>query len=383
MERVELHVYTKRDLMNATKVYEIEKAEMLENYEVKIKELVYKGANKIYGNALPEEVEDRINKELKSIIENNFTILYIIAQKLVKKSNENGYIASYRGSIGSSLVAYFLGITEVDPLKYNIPFEVFAGFYGDRKPDIELNFAEEYLTKLQEYEKVVDDEIILKPLSSYSNNKNFLKIKILEQDILHILHKLQGLTGINPTTINLKDKETMKLMCSTDMFDIHNFETKFVRDIILETNPTTFDELIKINAIFFGTDIWKNNAQDLIKNGIATLREVIGSRDDIMNDLIKAGIEPKIAFEVMETVRKGKVRMNKEPNWKEYKRIMEKHHIPGWYIKSCEKIGYMFPKAHAVIYTINAFRIAYYKVHYPEAFQKVCLKESKKNENRI
>ena len=267
------------------------------------------------------------------------------------------------------------GITEIDPIKYDIPFETFVRYYGDKEPNIVLTVAKEYKTKLEEY--------IVKILANSKDKLDNHTIEILEDDTITILNKLHKLTGIDPTTIDLEDKETLKTMCSADTLDIPYFNSKQVKDIMLETKPTTFNELIKIAGLYYGTDLWTNNAQDLIKNGITTLNEIISCRDDIMNDLIKVGIETKISFEIMETLRKGKPSCNREPHWRKYKDIMKNHNIPLWYIKSCEKIRYAFPKAHLTANTINAFRIAYYKVHYPEAFQKVCLKESKKNENRI
>ena len=335
---------------------------LLEN-NIEIKELAYNGAYRIYEKTLPKQVQERLDKEQKSIIENDYTTLYMIAQKLVQKSNEDGYIMGIRGSVGSSLVAYCLGITEIDPIKYNIPFETFAGYYGNKEPNIVLTVAKDYKTKLEEY--------IVEILANSKEKLDNHTIEILEDDTITILNKLHELTSIDPTTISLYDKETLKTMCSADTLDIPYFNFKQVKDIILETKPTTFDELIKIAGLYYGTDLWTNNAQDLIKNGITTLNEIISCRDDIMNDLIKAGIDPKIAFEIMETMRKGKPVCNKEPLWEDYKNIMKKHNITEWYIKSCEKIRYAFPKAHLVSNTINAFRIAYYETHYSNEFYKV------------
>lgn len=398
----------------------------IKNAEIEIKDLAYKGAHRIYGNPLSIKVQERLDKELKSIIENNYATLYMIAQKLVKKANEDGYIVGTRGTSGASLVAYCAGITEVDPIKYNIPFETFAGFNGDREPDFNLNFAYDYQKNAQEYVKEIleggttvkagiietitqgitriktttghhsggvivlpkdreiyeftpmqyaEDEpnsnVIVTHFDYHSIDGNLLRLDILGNSASTMLHRLHELTGIDPITINLEDKDTLKTMCSADTLDIPYFNSKLVRDIILETKPTTFDELIKIEGLYCGSDLWTNNAQDLIRNGIATLDEVITCRDDIMNDLRKAGIEPKIAFDIMETVRKGKPRSNKELYWEEYKNVMEKYNIQHWYIKSCEEIRYAFPKAHLTANTINAFRIAYYKVHYPNEFCKV------------
>ena len=426
----------------------------IENAEIEIKDLAYNGAHRIYGNPLPIKVQDRLDKELKSIIKNDYATLYMIAQKLVQKSNEDGYVVGTRGTASASLVAYCVGITEVDPIRFNIPFETFTGFNGDREPDFNLNFAYEYKKKAQEYVKeiledgtavkagtigTIADKTAYEYVKKYYEDKNMkisdieigtlaqsitgiktttghhpggvivvpknreiyeftpvqytedepnsndivthfdyhsiyenlLKLDILGNDASTMLHRLHKLTGIDPTTIDLEDKETLNIMCSADTLDIPYFNFKQVKDIILETKPTTFNELIKILGLYSGSDLWENNAQDLIKNGMATLDEIITCRDDIMNDLIKAGIEPKIAYEIMETVRKGKPRCNKEPLWVEYKEVMKNHNIPLWYVKSCEKIRYAFPKAHLTANTINAFRIAYYKVHYPNEYCKV------------
>lgn len=375
------------------------------NSEIEIKESAYKGAYKLYGNPLPEKIKERLDKELNSIIKNNFATLYLIAQKLVKKSNEDNYIVGNRASVSASLVAYCIGITEVDPIKYNIPFETFAGIYGDKEPDLVLNFALEYQEKAQNYIKTILGEgttfkvgqytsgIIIIPkgqdineftpvqyLADDSNldiithfnyhalEQSLLKIDILGHNTPTMLHNQQKLTGINPTTIDLEDRKTMKMICSADTLGIPEFETNLVRNIILETKPTTFEELIKILGLSHSTGAWKNNAQDLIKNEIATLKEVIACRDDIMNYLTSIGIEPKVAFEIMEIVRKGKTLKDTE-NWKRYKDIMRKYNVPEWYIKSCEKILYLFPKGHSTSYAINGFRIAWYKVHYPKEFK--------------
>ena len=330
---------------------------------MEFKTLVYDDAYKKYGNPLPVEVEERLDKELTSIIENKFDTIYLIAQKIVQKSNQAGYIVGFRGSVGSSLVAYCIGITEVDPLKFNIPFETFSRYYGDKEPNIVLTVAKEYKTKLEDY--------IVEILANSKEKLDNHTIEILEDDTPTILHRLKELTGIDPTTIDLEDKKTLKTMCSADTLDIPYFNSKSIINIILETKPITFDELIKIAGLYKGTDLWENNAQDLIKNGMATLNEIITCRDDIMNNLIEVGIDPKIAYKIMETVMKGKPRSNKEPLWEDYKEVMKNHNIPLWYIKSCEKIRYAFPKAHLTANTINAFRITYYKVHYPNEFCKV------------
>ena len=185
---------------------------------------------------------------------------------------------------------------------------------------------------------------------------------------------LEKFTGVNPKNISLDDKETMKLIKSANTLGIRELGTKFVRNMILETKPASFEDLVKISALSHGTDVWMNNAQDLIKNGTATLKDVIACRDDIMNYLMELGIEKEIAFKIMETIRKGRPAKEREEKWQDYVELMGKHGVPDWYIKSCEKIRYLFPRAHAVSYVLNSFRIAYYKTHYPEAFYKVYFK---------
>ncbi|MDO4453406.1 MAG: PolC-type DNA polymerase III [Eubacteriales bacterium] len=478
---------------------------VIENSDQTLRDICYNRAHEIYGEELPEVVKERLERELNSIISNGFAVMYIIAQKLVWKSNEDGYLVGSRGSVGSSFVATMAGITEVNPLRphyycphchysdfdsdyvkpyvggagcdmpdmdcpkcgkplkkegFDIPFETFLGFKGNKEPDIDLNFSGDYQSKAHKYTEVIFGEgqtfragtigtlaektaygyvknyfeehgeskrgcevariaqgcvgvrrttgqhpggiivlphgeeiysftpvqhpandmttdIITTHFDYHSIDHNLLKLDILGHDDPTMIRMLEDLTGIDAKTIPLDNKEVMSLFlntsalkitpedidgCPLGALGIPEFGTDFVIQMLVDTKPKSFSDLVRISGLSHGTDVWLGNAQALIQDGKATISTAICTRDDIMTYLIHMGLESELSFTIMESVRKGK---GLKPEWEEE---MLKHDVPDWYIWSCKKIKYMFPKAHAAAYVMMAFRIAWFKIFYPLAY---------------
>ena len=480
---------------------------VIENSDQMLRDICYTKAHSMYGEELPAIVKERLDRELNSIISNGYAVMYIIAQKLVWKSNEDGYLVGSRGSVGSSLAATMSGITEVNPLPphylcpnpdckysdfdspevkkyagmagcdmpdkicpkcgtkmnkegFDIPFETFLGFKGDKEPDIDLNFSGEYQANAHRYTEVifgkgqtfkagtigtlaektafgyvknyyeergqhkryceinrivqgctgvrrttgqhpggiivlpmgeeiekftpvqhpandVNSDIITTHFDYHSIDGNLLKLDILGHDDPTMIRMLEDLTGISARTVPLDQKDVMSLFagtqalgispediggCKLGCLGIPEFGTDFAMQMLIDTKPKYFSDLVRIAGLSHGTDVWLGNAQVLIQNGTATISTAICTRDDIMIYLIGKGVESGLAFTIMESVRKGKGLRD------EWIQTMKDHDVPDWYIWSCKLIKYMFPKAHAAAYVMMAYRIAWYKVFHPLAY---------------
>lgn len=485
---------------------------VIENSEQRLTDIVYENARKMYGENLPEIVSARIERELNSIIGNGYAVLYIIAMELVTESVRNGYLVGSRGSVGSSLVAHMANITEVNSLPphyrcpkcfysdfdspevkafaggagcdmpdkicpvcgeplvkdgFDIPFETFMGFKGDKEPDIDLNFSGEYQSRAHAYTETLfghghtfragtisalQDKTVFPYVMNYcrSHNKNYRKCEInriirgcvdvkrstgqhpggivvlphgeeiysftpiqhpsndaskgiitthfeyhsIDHNLLKLdelghddptmIKVLEDLTGFSAKNIKLDDPSVMSLFDSIEVLGVKpedvdgyqlgtlgvpEFGTDFVMGMLKDTKPKNFSDLVRIAGLSHGTDVWLNNAQTLVKEGTATLSSCICTRDDIMTYLIQMNLEPSMAFDIMENVRKGKVASGSAgEKWDKWKAEMTAHNVPDWYMWSCERIQYMFPKAHAVAYVMMGYRIAYYKIFYPLAY---------------
>lgn len=487
---------------------------VIANSDQMLRTICHNRAHELYGKKLPAIVEERMERELNSIIGNGYAVMYIIAQKLVWKSNEDGYLVGSRGSVGSSFAAYLAGITEVNSLQahylcpdckfvdfdsdqvkafagrsgcdmpdrkcprcgadlmklgFDIPFETFLGFKGNKEPDIDLNFSGEYQAKAHKYTEVIFGEgqtfkagtigtladktaygyiknyyeergihkrsceidrivqgcvgirrttgqhpggIVVLPVGEEINSftpvqhpaddmtsdiitthfdyhkidGNLLKLDILGHDDPTMIRKLEDLTGLRATDIPLDDKAVMGLFMGTDSLGIPEgdqlwggtsmgtlgipeFGTDFAMGMLRDAKPKEFSDLIRISGLSHGTDVWLGNAKDLIQQGIASISTAICCRDDIMVYLINQGMDSEESFTIMERVRKGLVAKGKvADDWAKWTADMKEHGVPDWYIDSCEKIKYMFPKAHAAAYVMMAWRVAYCKVYYPLAY---------------
>ncbi|HHX13091.1 MAG TPA: PolC-type DNA polymerase III, partial [Clostridiales bacterium] len=478
---------------------------VIEKSDEELRSICYEKAHSMYGDPLPKPVQERLEHELNSIISNGFAVMYIISQKLVWKSNEDGYLVGSRGSVGSSFVATMSGITEVNPLgphyycptchysdfdseevkKYvgssgcdmpdkdcpscgeqlakdghDIPFETFLGFNGDKEPDIDLNFSGEYQSKAHDYTEQIfgkgqtfragtigtlaektafgyvknyfeereihkrnveidriiqgcvgvrrttgqhpggivvlphgEDIYSFTPVQRPANDMttstitthfdyhsidhNLLKLDILGHDDPTMIRMLEDLTAVDAQSIRFDDQKVLSLFknqkalglsagdvegCELGCLGVPEFGTDFVMQMVKDTKPKSFSDLVRISGLSHGTDVWLNNAQTLIEEGKCTLSTAICTRDDIMTYLINTGVEPGQAFKIMESVRKGKGLTA------DMEEAMVAAGVADWYIWSCKRIKYMFPKAHAAAYVMMAFRIAYFKVYHPLAY---------------
>ena len=475
----------------------------LENSEQELHDMVWSKCHELYGENPPKLIVDRLNVELGGIL-GKYDVVYMSAQKLVQRSLENGYLVGSRGSVGSSLVAYMAGITEVNSLPphyrcprckhtefitdgsygcgadmpdkscpecgeklvkdgFDIPFETFLGYGGGKVPDIDLNFSGEYqarahrhavemfgetqvfragtigtlaektaygfvrkyleerqitagnaemnrltlgcvgvrrttgqhpgglvvvpddmdvedFTAVQHPADAEDAETVTTHFEYHCMEDNLLKLDMLGHDDPSMIRMLEDLTGVNARAIPLDDPDTMSIFTSSKVLGFENdellgptgavaipeFNTRFTRQMLIDTQPKDFNTLVRLSGFSHGTDVWLGNARELIVGGTASVLQTVGCRDDIMLYLISMGLDPKMSFKIMEAVRKGKVKKGGfQEGWVE---AMEEHGVPEWYIESLAKIGYLFPKAHAVAYVMMAFRIAWFKVHEPLAF---------------
>ncbi len=337
-----------------------------------IKEMCYKKVHKLYGQNLPKNIEERLNLELDSIIKNKFELKYLLSAYVVQTSKEMGYLTYTNGSVGNSFVAFLLEITNFNPIQYNLPFEMFASIKYDKQPDIALNISNEIENKILEDIKEFKDEI-----------------KIYGVDALTFLNKLQKATNTNPQDIDLEDTDTLNLISKGDTKGIFVFGKNRILDILKKLNAKDFYDLISISTLSHNSGISISDIDQIVKKLDISINDLPLNRADVMNYLIRKKIDKEKSYEITEFIRKGyaykasyifynsDLKKEYEKKWKTYKKVLTEHNIPRYLIKIFENIKYLFPKAHCIAEIDFAFRIAWYKVHYPEAFYKVYFEMNK------
>lgn len=361
-----------------------DKIDQLVNQKDDIKEITEKKLNELYRENIGIDIKSRYENELNSILENKLENIYMLLYTITKKAKQDNQLVILRGTISSSLIAYLLGISYIDPIKYNIPFETDCGFDGNKNPDFELVFSTKYAPEIYQYVEFMFKENNL----SFKNelekiDTKILKLNFIQDDYLDILKKLEQTTGINCSDIDVQDRKIIDLFNkSIDTKGLMEFEDEKAKNIIQKVKPQTVEDMIKIVSLLHGIDVWKDNVEKLINEH--SIDELLCSRDDIYTYLLERGINRKTAFEVMEFVGKGKLNRvinNKikdkelyerfKAEWHKYKNILQQHKVPQWQINSFESIGYMFPKAHSANYTICSLWLAWYKIYYPNEFKNV------------
>ena len=337
-----------------------------------IKEKCYKKVKAIYGEKLPYDIEERLKLELDSIIKNNFEIKYLVTSEVAKKSKEKGYLPYTRGCVGNSLVAFLLEITDFNPIEYNLPFEMFAGIKYDKEPDIEIYISEDIIDEIFEEIKDVKEEI-----------------KIHKSNLPTFLKKLQDETKVNIQDINFDDRDTLNLFAKANTRGIFDFSSDFMINMLKQVKIRNFNDLVCASALSHGTGTWTDNVEYVIKKFDISIDMLVSNRADVMNYLIEKNIDKEKAYDITEFLRKGycynatylysqKDYLEEwKTKWNEYKKILEEHHIPQYYIDLFERIRYLFPKAHSISMAEIAFRIAWYKVHYPKEFYKLYFETNK------
>ena len=346
-----------------------------------INEISMNRLKELYGEHIDQPILDRYNEEMEIICKQEWEELFIVAHLITKKMKEDNQIIMPMGCVGSLLVAYLLGISYINPIDYNIPYETFIGTHGEKPPFIELRVGWKYLIgPLKEYtEKLLGKEKVVATVPT-----NYIKLELQINDNLRInmtagefptkLRYLEEITGVNHKDININGNEILKLLEMKDISEILGYKSNVGKQIYTEINPQTLEHLVKTYTLLYGTGVWDNNVENLIKTH--SIKELPCSREDIFLYLNSKGIEKETSYKIMEFVRKGKfAKANAHEylleKWAEYTQVMQKHNIPEWYIKSLEKIKYMFPQAEGYNATILNLYIAWYKLHYPNEYEQV------------